>query len=77
MCQCWDGYRCINQLQRGASAIRHQNLDRLLPIQRACNRVSVKINGDFRHYPSWLFTGHGIANSADFVGPILPVRHFT
>jgi hypothetical protein len=38
---------------------------------------AVKINGDFRHYPSWLFTGHGIANSADFVGPILPVRHFT
>jgi hypothetical protein len=42
---------------------------------------TVKIGGNFRHYLPWHFTGHVIANSADFVGPALPVlgnvlRHF-
>jgi hypothetical protein len=34
---------------------------------------TVKISGNFRHYPSWLFTPNLIAQSADFVGPILPI----
>src|SRR5262249_9368317 len=59
---------------------RQQNVDRLLPLDRAWLLLlqrpmvqAVKISGNLRHYLSWEFTGHVIASSADFVGPILPV----